>query len=110
MPLALLDLATVSSLVRLRLMLDDALRRVQDASETGRHLSVVALDGAVEHALWLACGHLGTQPKEQATFEQLREKLSGALAAQGRAPWRPAGTPRVLQLRRARNLAQHTAV
>lgn len=41
-----LDLPTASALVRLRLLTEDAWRRVDDTSEAGRHLALIALDGA----------------------------------------------------------------
>lgn len=52
------------SLVRLRLLTEDAARRVDDISEAGRHQALIALDGACKHALWLAVRQGGLRLKE----------------------------------------------
>jgi len=39
------DLPTAHSLVRLRLLTEEAARRADDFSEAGRHQALVALDG-----------------------------------------------------------------
>jgi hypothetical protein len=57
------DLPTAQSLVRLRLLTEDAARRVDDISEAGRHQALIALDGACEHALWLAVRQAGVRLK-----------------------------------------------
>jgi hypothetical protein len=102
-----LDPLTVRSLVRVRSILEDAVGRAADPTEAGRHIAVVALDGAVEHALATACRHLGEEPKDTVRFEDLKSLAGGLLRPRG---WNPVGLNAVNQLRKARNAAQHHAL
>jgi hypothetical protein len=70
-----LDLPTVSALVRLRMLAEDARRRAEDTSEAGRHLALIALDGACEYALWLAARTTGV------TFKNDRPTLNDMYSA-----------------------------
>lgn len=102
------DFPTVSALVRLRMLAEDARRRALDTSDVGRHIALIALDGACEYALWLAARTHGVPFKED------RPSLSaqyGALkTALDKPRWQPRGWSAVEQLHRARNDAQHAAV
>jgi hypothetical protein len=101
------DLPTTQALVRLRLLAEDAARRADDTSEAGRHQAVIALDGACEHALWLATRACGIQ---------LTERQRGSVPALQRAvreqrpDWRIEGWPGVNQMHDGRNAAQHSGV
>jgi hypothetical protein len=101
------DLPTAQSLVRLRLLTEDAARRVDDSSEAGRHQALIALDGACEHALWLAARQGGVRLKgdQRAGVPALYR----AVVDQRRA-WEPLGWAGVNQLHEARNTAQHAGV
>lgn len=104
------DLPTTAALVRLRLFLEDALRRAEDGSEAGRHLALIALDGVVEYALWLVAQALvAPLERERPSFHELLGAVQVHLTEAGR-DWDSAGRPGVEQLRRARNAAQHAAV
>jgi hypothetical protein len=99
-----LDLPTAVALVRLRLLAEDARRRADDASEAGRHLALIALDGACEYALWLASREHAIPTKERAGVPELYGAVKGALAG-----WQVSGWPGVSQMHQARNVAQHAA-
>jgi hypothetical protein len=99
------DLPTTSALVRLRLLTEDARRRATDASEAGRHMALIALDGACEHALWLASRAHGVSVKERAGLPELYSALKPALTG-----WQVRGWPGVSQMHQARNVAQHAGV
>lgn len=102
------DFPTVYALVRLRMLAEDARRRAMDTSEAGRHLGLIALDGACEYALWLAARTHGVPFREDrpSLSAQYRD-LKGALS---KPRWEPRGWPGVEQLHRARNDAQHAGV
>ena len=100
-----LDLPTASALVRLRLLTEDARRRVDDTSEAGRHLALVALDGACEYALWLASREHTVPVKERAGVPDLYSAVKGALPG-----WQVTGWPGVSQMHQARNVAQHAGI
>jgi hypothetical protein len=99
------DLPTASALVRLRLLTEDARRRADDISEAGRHLAVVALDGACEYALWLASREHTVPVKERASVPDLYSAVKEALAG-----WQVRGWRAVNQMHQARNVAQHAGV
>ena len=99
------DLPTVTALVRLRLLTEDARRRADDTSEAGRHLALIALDGACEYALWLASRELGVRPTERASVPSLYKAVGDVLPKASLRGW--AG---VNQMHQARNLAQHAGV
>jgi hypothetical protein len=100
-----LDLPTVAALVRLRLLVEDARARADDPSEAGRHLALVALDGACEYALWLASREHALQVKERAGVPELYSVVNEALET-----WQVKGWPGVSQMHQARNAAQHAGV
>ncbi len=69
----------------------------------------MALDGAIEHALWLVTRAYGAQLRPMAARHELVGKVHSVLAEAGR-PWQPPGAAGVEQLHRARNDAQHAAI
>lgn len=101
------DLPAAQSLVRLRLLAEDAARRAGDSSEAGRHQALIALDGACEHALWLAARHDGVRIKENQRGSL--PVLHGAITHQ-RSNWRLDGWAGVNQMHEARNGAQHAGI
>jgi hypothetical protein len=104
------DLPRARSLVRLQFALEHAVRLARDLSEPGAHIAIVALDGAVEHALWLVERAYGAQLPQDARRDQLVRRVHEALANARGEPWEPAGADSVDQLHRARNDAQHAAL
>lgn len=101
------DLPTAQSLVRLRLLAEDAARRASDISEAGRHQALVALDGACEHALWLAARHDGIRltQRQQSGLPALH-----SATVEHRPGWTLKGWSGVNQMHQARNSAQHAGV
>jgi hypothetical protein len=102
------DFPTVSALVRLRMLAEDARRRAMDTSDAGRHVALIALDGACEYALWLAARTHGMPFKRERP--SLSEQYRALKLALDKPRWEPLGWPAVEQLHRARNDAQHAAV
>jgi hypothetical protein len=101
------DLPTATALVRLRLLAEDAQRRIEDVSPVGRHVALVALDGACEYALWLASRMHGVPVKsDRASVPDLYNAVRHALGER----WQVRGWAGVNQLHRARNDAQHAGV
>jgi hypothetical protein len=100
------DLPTAAALVRLRFVAEDARRRADDTFDAGRHLALIALDGACEYALWLAAHSCGVRSKPIASVPDLYSALKQALGER----WEIKGWAGVDQLHRARNSAQHAAV
>lgn len=101
------DLPTVQSLVRLRLLAEDAAHRVDDISEVGRHQTLIALDGACEYALWLAARRGGVRLRgdQRAGLPALHRAI-----AEQRSTWKLVGWSGVNQMHEARNTAQHAGV
>jgi hypothetical protein len=101
------DLPTAQSLVRLRLLAEDAARRASDISEAGRHQALVALDGACEHALWLAAREDGIRltQRQQSGLPALHSAI-----VEHRPDWTLKGWSGVNQMHEARNGAQHAGV
>jgi hypothetical protein len=101
------DLPTAQSLVRLRLLTEDAVRRADDASEAGRHQALISLDGACEHALWLAARQAGIRLRgdQRAGVPALHRAV-----VEQRREWVLRGWSGVNQLHEARNTAQHAGV
>jgi hypothetical protein len=104
---AAMDLPTAQSLVRLRLLAEDAARRASDISEAGRHQALVALDGACEHSLWLAARQDGIRltQKQQSGLPALHSAI-----VEHRPGWMLRGWSGVNQMHEARNGAQHAGV
>jgi hypothetical protein len=90
---------TRRQLQRLRFLLEEATSRSQDATEVGRHSTLVLLDGACEYAMALALGQSGQQIPR--TFPAKYERLVSLLA------WQPNTWSSILSLHEARNQAQH---
>ncbi len=87
---------------------EDARRRAADTSAPGRHLALIALDGACEYAVWLAARTRGITFKR--SRPSLYEHVEALLEALGANGWTAPGRQGVEQLHRARNEAQHSAV
>ncbi|MFZ1155703.1 MAG: hypothetical protein WAN93_12450 [Solirubrobacteraceae bacterium] len=102
------DFPTVAALVRLRMLAEDARRRAIDTSDAGRHIALIALDGACEYALWLAARTHGVPFKEDRP--SLAVQYHALKAALNKPRWEARGWSAVEQLHRARNDAQHAAV
>ena len=101
---------TTAGLVRGRWLLEHAESLARDTSDPGRHLALIALDGAVEYALWLVVNTTGARVKgERPNFGDLIGAVRQHLDQMGR-PWAETGHAGVDQLRRARNPAQHAGV
>jgi hypothetical protein len=96
--------SALAGLVRLRAMLERALREAKDSSEPSRQIALVTLDGACEYSIRFSAHHRGSALKPHAGFhEGIREvqKLRG---------WKstgPAGLRGVIELHGARNQVQH---
>lgn len=90
---------TRRQLQRLRFLLEEAIGRSQDATEVGRHSTLVLLDGACEYAMGLALGHSAQQIPR--AFPAKYERLIALLA------WQPDTWSSILSLHEARNQAQH---
>jgi hypothetical protein len=101
------DLPTAQSLVRLRLLAEDAARRARDISEAGRHQALVALDGACEHALWLAARQDGIRLTQQ---QRSGPPALHSAIVEHRPSWMLKGWAGVNQMHEARNAAQHAGV
>lgn len=104
-----LGLPTARALVHLRFSVEYGLGLARDPSGPGAHIAIVALDGAVEHALWLTARAYDAPPKAMAGRPDLLKKVRDVLV-EARRSWEPAGAAGVDQLHRARNDAQHAAV
>lgn len=68
----------------------------------GRHTALIALDGACEYSLWLATQHLGLPAKPASQFHDLLTTTGNVLK-----DWNQPGRRSVIQMRNARNQAQH---
>jgi hypothetical protein len=101
------DFPTAQSLVRLRLLAEGAARRADDISEAGRHQALIALDGACEHALWLAARKDGVRVK---SGQGSGVPVLHSAITQQRSKWKLQGWPGVDQMHQARNGAQHAGV
>jgi hypothetical protein len=104
------DLPTARALVRLRFAFEQASLLARDLSEPGAHVAIVALDGVVENALYLAARAAGVRSDEKTTQGELYRKVHAALNSTKGTRWAPAGASSIDQLHRARNDAQHAAV
>lgn len=101
---------TTQALVRLRWLVEQAEALARDRSDPGRHLAVIALDGAVEYALWLVVNATGAPVRgDRPNWAELVNAVDARLDALGRT-WGQTGRAGIDQLRRARNPAQHAGV
>lgn len=96
----MLDAGTLERLVYLRLMLQEAQARAQDRTHAGRHSAAIQLDGACEHAMMLAVGHLQQTPGKSfhANYSLLKTNLTD---------WSADGWSGVNRLHGTRTEAQH---
>lgn len=101
-----LDAVVAERLVRLRLLLAGALAAATDQTPTGRHVSVVFLDGVTELALHLAADEVGINVTPRQGLEDIYALLAGELgSAWDRKSWKG-----VREMHRARNNLQHHGV
>jgi hypothetical protein len=101
-----LDAVVAERLVRLRLLLAGALAAATDQTPTGRHVSVVFLDGVTELALHLAADEVGIN----VTPRQGLEDIYAALANELGSAWDGKSWKGVRELHRARNNLQHHGI
>jgi hypothetical protein len=85
------------------MLLERALREAEDNSEPGRHIALVTLDGACEYAVRLAAHHRGLALKPDTSIHDAIGKVRQALGNK----WRQTAVRGVVELRAARNQAQH---
>ena len=108
---AVIDLPVARALLRLRYSLEHAAQLARDQSEPGVHIAVIALDGAVEFALWIVgrayAAGLGETANRPNLLAAVHRKLDPRFGEEG---WRPPGESSVDQLHRARNNTQHAGV
>jgi hypothetical protein len=97
--------SALAGLVRLRAMLERALREAEDSSEPSRQIALVTLDGACEYAIRFSAHCRGLPLKPEAGFHTGLDLLRKALV--GRKQWGQTGVRGVLELHAARNQAQH---
>src|SRR3954471_23641594 len=99
----MLDRHATAYLVRLRNLLEHARRLAPDTTEAGRHVALIALDGACEYAMWLAGQQRGLSLGDRANFHEALIKLAG----DQKLRWQQSGRAGVVQMHSARNQAQH---
>ncbi|HEX4482400.1 MAG TPA: hypothetical protein VH081_01325 [Solirubrobacteraceae bacterium] len=98
-----LDHHALADLLRLRATLMHATLLAEDRSEQGRHVALIALDGAIEYAMWVSAEHLGVSGGDRVGFHEVRNKLRSELGSR----WQQPGRRGVMQMHAARNQAQH---
>lgn len=96
------------SLVGLRLLMEEGVRRSSDRSPVGRRIAIVILDGAVEAAIGACLSNFGEDFGDK--LDDGYSKLVAALKSEGRLKGSLSGAQDVRRLRRARNLTQHHGV
>jgi hypothetical protein len=99
-----IEASAAERLVRLRLLLLAALASISDTTAYGRHIAVIALDGACELAMGLAAHQRGMDVGNK-PFPQLLRELRQELTE-----WDAVGAQGVSELRRTRNAVQHEGV
>ena len=97
---------TNERLRRLRALLTHAIGATSDTTTTGRHVAVVALDGACEQALHLIADELGIAVKRSDSVLDLHSKVAAELGT----AWNKFGAKGVRELHVSRNGAQHHGV
>ena len=97
---------TAERLVRLRVLLAGALAAATDQSVTGRHISVIFLDGVSELALHLASDQLDLDVTAKHGFDDVYAMVAGELGVS----WNRRSAKGVRELHRARNNLQHHGV
>lgn len=103
--MATLDPSEAQRLTRLRVLLADAHRRVDDQSDLGEHLAVVALDGIGELAIGLCMHKRGLRPKQREGVPDMLRRLTDELDVVD-----PPGARGFRELHRMRNMVQHQGV
>jgi hypothetical protein len=101
-------LGGAESLVTLRLLMEEGIRRSTDRSPIGRRVAIVILDGAVESAIGLCLDRFGMEYGEK--FDDGYARLVEILKKEGRLTGSLSSGPDVKRLRKARNLSQHHGV
>lgn len=94
--------SALTGLVRLRAILERAVREAEDGSEPGRHIALVTLDGGCEYAVCLAAHHRGMALRPDTSIYAGIDALSKHLRE-----WKQTGVRSVVELHAARNQAQH---
>jgi hypothetical protein len=100
-----LDPSEAQRLTRLRVLLADAHRRVDDRSDLGEHLAVIALDGIGELAIGLCMHKRGLRPKQREGVPDMLRRLTEDLDVVD-----PPGARGYRELHRMRNMVQHQGV
>ena len=103
-----LSSSALGGLIRLRMMLERALREAKGSSEPSRHIALVTLDGACEYAIRFSAHRRGLPLKPDAGFHAGIELLRNN--PDRRKPWKQTGVRGVLELHAARNQTQHMGV
>lgn len=98
-----LDSRSIADLVRLRAAIEHARLLAEDLSDHGSRIALVALDGAVEYAMWLTVQSAGLPLNERANFHETMKTLIN----HHKGAWEQHGRRGVLQIHTARNVAQH---
>ena len=96
------------SLVGLRLLMEEGVRRSSERSPVGRRTAIVILDGAVEAAIGVCLSNYGEDFGDR--LDDGYSKLVAALRADGRLEGSLSCASDVKRLRKARNLAQHHGI
>lgn len=96
------------SLVGLRLLMEEGVRRSSERSPVGRRIAIVILDGAVEAAIGVCLSNFGEDFGDK--LDDGYSKLVAALKADGRLKGSLSCAQDVKRLRKARNLAQHHGI
>jgi hypothetical protein len=100
------DAVTSERLVRLRVLLAGALAAATDLTATGRHVSVVFLDGVCELALHLAADEHDIEVLAKHGYDDVYGMVAGTLGG----AWNRRSAKGVRELHRARNNLQHHGV
>jgi len=100
------DAVTAERLVRLRVLLAGALAAATDHTATGRHISVIFLDGVCELALRLASDQHDIDVSARQGFDDVYGMVAGELGS----AWNRRSAKGVRELHRARNNLQHHGI
>jgi hypothetical protein len=100
------DAVTAARLVRLRVLLGGALAAATDQTATGRHVSVIFLDGVCELALHLAADQHDVDISPKHGFDDVYGMVAGELGS----AWNRRSAKGVRELHRARNNLQHHGI
>src|SRR6202034_4213758 len=92
-----LDSRSIADLVRLRAAIEHARLLADDLSDHGSRIALVALDGAVEYAMWLTVQSAGLPLNERANFHDTMKTLIN----HHKGAWEQHGRRGVLQIHTA---------